>query len=72
MSKPNKISKEDAQRLLEALKNDEQKLQEKLKRKKCQVKELKQDACVCISLINLLNIYVNSGLYKRLIEKDIR
>lgn len=41
--KPDKISKEDAQRLLEALKNDEQKLQEKLKKKKLKATKMKID-----------------------------
>ena len=40
-SRPDQISKEDAQRLLEALKNDEQKLQEKLKKKKLKATKIK-------------------------------
>jgi tetratricopeptide (TPR) repeat protein len=39
--RPDQISKEDAQRLLEALKNDEQKLQEKLKKKKLKATKIK-------------------------------
>ena len=40
-SKPEQISKEDAQRLLDALKNDEQKIQKDLKKKKAKVNKVK-------------------------------
>jgi len=39
--RPDQISKEDAQRLLDALKNDEQKLLEKLKKKKLKATKMK-------------------------------